>query len=103
VKNEERRFTLVKVIDDYYIEVENAKGVINYTVRKGNFKTDAKGANRDPVLGYCGTLASAINRIREHLIANKLKDGSPMLSEALAVVKSETDRLTKALEESGVK
>lgn len=38
---------MIKVIDDYYIEVENAKGVINYTVRKGNFKTDAKGANTE--------------------------------------------------------
>ena len=94
---------MIKVIDDYYIEVENAKGVINYTVRKGNFKTDAKGANRDPVLGYCGTLASAINRIREHLIANKLKDGSPTLSEALAVAKNETDRLMKELESKGLK
>jgi len=36
------------------------------------------------------------------IIANKLMDGFHTLSEALAVVKSETDRLMKALKEEGI-
>lgn len=93
---------MIQVIDDYYIEVDEKKGVINYVVRRGNFKTDAYGTNRDPVLAYCGTLESALKRIHEYLIANALKDGSSALWEALAAVKSETDRLMKALEERGI-
>jgi hypothetical protein len=103
VKHEERRFTLIKVIDDYYIEIDNAKGCINYIVRRGSMKIDEKGRNRDTLLGFCGTMGQAISLIREQIIANKLMDGFHTLSEALAVVKSETDRLMKALEESGVK
>jgi hypothetical protein len=103
VNNKERRFTLVKVIDDYYIEIDNAKGCINYIVRRGSMKIDEKGRNRDTLLGFCGTMGQAISLIREQIIANKLMDGFHTLSEALAMVKSETDRLTKALEERGVK
>jgi hypothetical protein len=103
VKIEERRFTLIQIIEDYYVEIDNAKGCINYIVRRGPVKIDEKGRNRDTLLGYCGTMGQAINLIREQIIANKLMDGFHTLSEALAVVKSETDRLMKALEESGVK
>ena len=95
---------MIKVIDDYYIEIDNAKGYINYIVRRGSMKIDEKGRNRDALLGFCGTMGQAISLIiREQIIANKLMDGSHTLFEALAVVKSETDRLMKALEEKGVK
>lgn len=94
---------MIQVIDDYYIEVDEKKGVINYVIRRGNFKTDAYGTNRDPVLAYCGTLESSLKRIHEYLIANALKDGSSALWEALAVVKNETDRLMKELESKGLK
>ena len=94
---------MIQVIDDYYIEVDEKKGLINYVIRRGNFKTDAYGTNRDPVLAYCGTLGSALKRIHEFLIANALKDGSSALWEALAVVKNETDRLMKELESKGLK
>jgi hypothetical protein len=102
VKYEGRRFTLIKVIDDYYIEIDNAKGCINYIVRRGSMKIDEKGRNRDTLLGFCGTMGQAISLIREQIIANKLMDGFHALSEALAVVKSETNRLMKALEEKGI-
>jgi hypothetical protein len=94
---------LIQIIDDYYIEIDNVKGCINYIVRRGPVKIDEKGRNRDTLLGFCGTMGQAISLIREQIIANKLMDGFHTLSEALAMVKSETDRLTKALEERGVK
>jgi hypothetical protein len=94
---------LIQIIDDYYIEIDNVKGCINYIVRRGPVKIDEKGRNRDTLLGFCGTMGQAISLIREQIIANKLMDGSPMLSEALAVVKSETDRLMKELESKGLK
>ena len=93
---------MIKVIDDYYIEIDNAKGCINYIVRRGSMKIDEKGRNRDTLLGFCGTMGQAISLIREQIIANKLMNGFHTLSEALAVVKSETDRLMKALKEEGI-
>ena len=93
---------MIKVIDDYYIEIDNAKGCINYIVRRGPVKVDERGRNRDTLLGYCGTMGQAISLIREQIIANKLMNGFHTLSEALAVVKSETDRLMKALKEEGI-
>lgn len=93
---------MIKVIDDYYIEIDNAKGCINYIVRRGSMKIDEKGRNRDTLLGFCWTMGQAISLIREQIIANKLMDGFHTLSEALAVVKSETGRLMKALKEEGI-
>lgn len=94
---------MIQIIDDYYIDVDNAKGCINYIVRRGPHKVDHKGTNKDTLIAYCGTMAQAIKCVREQIIANALKDGSHTLSEALAVVKSETAKLMKALEEKGVK
>ena len=65
---------MIKVIDDYYIEIDNAKGCINYIVRRGSMKIDEKGRNRDTLLGFCGTMGQAISLIREQIIANKLMD-----------------------------
>ena len=56
---------MIKVIDDYYIEIDNAKGCINYIVRRGSVKIDEKGRNRDTLLGFCGTMGQAISLIRE--------------------------------------
>ena len=94
---------MIQIIDDYYIDVDNAKGCINYIVRRGPHKVDHKGTNKDTLIAYCGTMAQAIKCVREQIIANALKDGSHTLSEALAVVKSETDRLMKELESKGLK
>lgn len=77
---------MIKIIEDYYIEVEESP-VINYVVRQGNQKTDAKGSNRDRVLGYASGLESALKIIREHLIAKRLEGGSPTLAEAIRAVK----------------
>ena len=93
---------MIQVIDDYYIEIDNVKGCINYIVRRGPHKVDHKGTNKDTLIAYCGTMAQAIKCVHGQIIANALKDGSHPLSEALAVVKSETDRLMKALEENGI-
>ena len=93
---------MIQVIDDYYIEIDNVKGCINYIVRRGPHKVDHKGTNKDTLIAYCGTMAQAIKCVHGQIIANALKDGSHPLSEALAVVKSETDRLMKALEEKGI-
>ena len=93
---------MIQVIDDYYIEIDNVKGCINYIVRRGPHKGDHKGTNKDTLIAYCGTMAQAIKCVHGQIIANALKDGSHPLSEALAVVKSETDRLMKALEEKGI-
>ena len=94
---------MIQIIDDYYVEIDNVKGCINYIVRRGPVKIDERGRNRDTLLGYCGTMGQAINLIREQIIANKLKDGFHTLSEALAVAKNETDRLMKELESKGLK
>ena len=93
---------MIQVIDDYYIEIDNVKGCINYIVRRGPHKVDHKGTNKDTLIAYCGTMAQAIKCVHGQIIANALKDGSHPLGEALAVVKSETDRLMKALEEKGI-
>jgi hypothetical protein len=48
-------------------------------------------------------MSQAIEFIRQQIIANRLSEGERTLSEALRVIKKETDRLMKALEERGVK
>ena len=77
---------MIKVIDDYYITVESSP-VVNYTVRKGNCKTDAKGSNRDRVLGHGGSMEDALKIVRKHITAERLEAGSPSLSEALRTIK----------------
>jgi hypothetical protein len=47
-------------------------------------------------------MSQAIEFIRQQIIANRLSEGERTLSEALRVVKKETDRLMKALEEKGI-
>ena len=93
---------MIKVIDNYYVEVDVAKGCVNYIVRKGSAPKSKTGKNMDKPLGFCSTMSQAIEFIRQQIIANRLSEGERTLSEALRVVKKETDRLMKALGEEGI-
>ena len=72
---------MIKVIKDYYITVET--NPINYTVRRGAGKKDAKGSCLDKPLGHLGDLRSALFFIRKQIIAEELSEGTLTLRDAI--------------------
>lgn len=80
---------MIKVIDDWYITVEDSP--INYTVRRGEGKRDKNGKWLDRPRGYFRSLNKAVKSIREQIIAEGFESGVKTLEEALSAV-SETDK-----------
>jgi hypothetical protein len=94
---------MIRVNDDYVIEVDN----YGYTAKRDTHKTriSKETGQEVPVynlVGYYGSLESAIKGILDHIKQTKLSIGTHSLKEALAICRTETRRfnelLTKALE-----
>ena len=80
---------MVKVIDDWYVTVEDSP--INYTVRRGEGNRDKRGKWLDRPRGYFGSLNKAVKSIREQIIAEGFESGERTLEQALSNI-SETDK-----------
>lgn len=93
---------MIKVINDWYIEVNVCKGVTNYIVRRGNGERDKKGGIIDRPHAFCGTLGSAIDFIRKQNIAESLQGVSCDLPEALRVVETANTTFTEMLKRGGL-
>lgn len=94
---------MIQVIDNYYVEVDVAKGCVNYIVRRGSGAKDKKDKNTDRPLGFCSTMPQTIEFIRHQIVANRLSEYEGTLLEAVRAVQNETDRLMKELESKGLK
>lgn len=90
----------IKIIDDWYIEIESAP--TNYTVRRGKGERDARGRCNDKVYGYYSSLQSALKAMRKEIITDKLSDGFRTLSEAFRTIREIDARFEKAIEGIGV-
>jgi hypothetical protein len=93
---------VIKVINDWYIEVNVCKGVTNYIVRRGTGERDKKGGVIDRPQAFCGTLGSAIDFIRKQNIAESLQSVSCDLPEALRVVETANTTFTEMLKKGGL-
>ena len=93
---------MIKVINDWYIEVNVCKGVTNYIVRRGTGEMDKKGGVIDRPKAFCGTLGSAIDFIRKQNIAESLQSVSCDLPEALRVVETANTTFTEMLKKGGL-
>jgi hypothetical protein len=93
---------MIKVIKDFYIEVNVSKGVTNYIVRRGDGKKDKWGAFIDKPLAFCGTLGSALDFIRKQNIAESLQGVSCDLQEALRAVETANTTFTEMLKRGGL-
>ena len=93
---------MIKVINDWYIEVNVCKGVTNYIVRRGTGERDKKGGVIDRPQAFCGTLGSAIDFIRKQNIAESLQSVSCDLPEALRVVETANTTFTEILKKCGL-
>jgi hypothetical protein len=93
---------MIKVINDWYIEVNVNKGVTNYVVRRGVGKKDKKGCFLETPLAYCGTLGSAIDFIRKQNIAESLENASCDLAKALQIVEMANRTFTEMLKRGGL-
>lgn len=75
---------MIKVIDDWYITVE--ENPTNYVVRRGNGEKDKKKGWKDKPRGYFGSLRNAVEEIRKQIIAEKFLEGSRTLAEATRAI-----------------
>lgn len=93
---------MIKVINDWYIEVNICKGVTNYIVRRGTGERGKKGGIIDKPQAFCGTLGSALEFIRKQNIAESLTNVSCDLQEALRVVETANTTFTEMLKRGGL-
>lgn len=91
-----RNNNMIKVIDDWYITVE--ENPINYVVRRGNGEKDKKQGWKDKPRGYFGSLRKAVEEVREQIIAEKFSMGSSTLAEAIRTIKDVDARFEKIME-----
>lgn len=93
---------MIKVINDWYIEVNVCKGVTNYIVRRGTGERNKKGGVIDRPQAFCGTLGSALEFIRKQNIAESLTNVSCDLPKALRVVETANTTFTEMLKKGGL-
>ena len=87
---------MIKVIDDWYIEVES--NPTNYTIKRGKGERDKNGKNRDKIYGYYGSLLNALKALRKEIVTDKLKGGTYTLVEAVDTIVKEDTRFEKIME-----
>lgn len=85
---------MIHIIDDYYALSNN----YGYTAVRMTGKTGKKGEKLYITLGYCGTLKEVLTLVLKDKAHERMIEGSMELSEALAYIREQTDRITKALE-----
>lgn len=85
---------MIHIIDDYYALNNN----YGYTAVRMLKKTGKKGEKLYTTLGYCGTLKEVLTLVLKDKAHDRMVERDMELSEALAYIREQTDRITKALE-----
>ena len=83
---------MIHLIDDYY-----ASGDGNcYTLLREN-GVDKKGEKKYTTLGYCGSLLETLKLLQRKSVKERLKNGEIELTQALAAIREQTDRIKRAM------
>ena len=83
---------MIHLIDDYYASVDGNC----YTLLREN-GVDKKGEKKYTTLGYCGSLLETIKLLQRKSVKERLKNGEIELTQALAAVREQTDRIERAM------
>ena len=92
---------MVKVTDDYYIDVNDSPVVYTIKCRKIRRKKGDNEKYEDfEVLGYLTSLSGALEFIGDQIIASTLTGISAELSDGLRLVKEATDSYRQIIKEA---
>ena len=83
---------MIHLIDDYYASVDGNC----YTLLREN-GTDKEGKKKYITLGYCGSLLETIKQLQRKSVKERLKNGEIELTQALAAIREQTDRIERAM------
>lgn len=83
---------MIHLIDDYYASVDGNC----YTLLREN-GIDKKGQKKYITLGYCGSLLETIKLLQRKSVKERLKNGEIELTQALAAIREQTDRIERAM------
>lgn len=83
---------MIHLIDDYYASVDSNC----YTLLREN-GVDKKGEKKYTTLGYCGSLLETIKLLQRKSVKERLKNGKIELTQALAAIREQTDRIERAM------
>lgn len=83
---------MIHLIDDYYASVDSNC----YTLLREN-GVDKKGEKKYTTLGYCGSLLETIKLLQRKSVKERLKNGEIELTQALAAIREQTDRIERAM------
>lgn len=83
---------MIHLIDDYYASVDSNY----YTLLREN-GVDKKGEKKYTTLGYCGSLLETLKLLQRKSVKERLKNGEIELTQALAAIREQTDRIERAM------
>ena len=83
---------MIHLIDDYYASVDGNC----YTLLREN-GVDKKGEKKYTTLGYCGSLLETLKLLQRKSVKERLKNGEIELTQALAAIREQTDRIERAM------
>ena len=83
---------MIHLIDDYYASVDGNC----YTLLREN-GIDKKGQKKYITLGYCGSLLETLKLLQRKSVKERLKNGEIELTQALAAIREQTDRVERAM------
>lgn len=83
---------MIHLIDDYYASVDSNC----YTLLREN-GVDKKGEKKYTTLGYCGSLLETLKLLQRKSVKERLKNGEIELTQALAAIREQTDRIERAM------
>lgn len=83
---------MIHLIDDYYASVDSNC----YTLLREN-GVDKKGKKKYITLGYCGSLLETLKLLQRKSVKERLKNGEIELTQALAAIREQTDRIERAM------
>lgn len=92
---------MIRVNDDYVIEVDTLCYVANRDTHKTRIdKTTGKEIPVYNLVGYFGTLETAIKGIIHHIIQNKLSVGTHDIKGAIEIIRTEMKQFDELLEKA---
>ena len=89
---------MIKVIEDWYITVDDSVPV-NYVARRGKGLKTKTGKWIDKPGGYFSTLSGAVGFIRKQVIAQRLASDADTLGTALGIIKKADAEFAEILKE----
>ena len=83
---------MIHLIDDYYASVDD-----NYYALLRENGVNKKGKKKYTTLGYCGSLLETLKLLQRKSVKERLKNGEIELTQALAAIREQTDRIERAM------